>query len=591
MASIHIYVNVISSPTHISYSRVSKMPRPNKTSFKRKSIPFNDKLKILERVKKGEKISAIAKSLGLNEATVRTIKKAEIKIKENVDAGCARGAKRSTRARDIDLVKMEKALYIWIEDCAQKKVPLDGNILKQKALKIFQHLKISNGTIDQQGKPFSASSGWFENFRKRYDLHNLKLGGERASADTEAAEKYPAEFAKIVEEGGYTAEQVFNADETGLYWKKMPSRTYVAKELKSVPGHKVAKERVSLLLCSNASGNCLMKPLFINRSLNPRALKGVDKTLLPVYWEANKKAWMTAYVFENWFYKCFVPDAEKFLMEKNLAFKVLLILDNASVHPENLIHSNVKVIFLPPNTTSLIQPLDQGAISTFKAYYIRKAFEIILEKLEGDDEKTIVEAWKEFSIYDCVKMVELSRKEMKVSTLNGCWKNLWPEAVLSKKDTPPAEDEMTRIISVAKRIGGDGFVDMTIEDINELLDDPLLNEEELIQLVDEPEPLASGIENTDDDIAENMANLTIDDLVYAIELSKKLCAIFNDKDNLLDRSNTFQKQVQQCMAPYKDLLEGMKNAKAETMASSSEKVPTRPTDVATPMCSKDLEKV
>lgn len=78
-----------------------------------------------------------------------------------------------------------------MEDCEQKKVPLDGHILKQKALTIFKHLKESNGCNDQQVKPFSASSGWFENFKNRFDLHNVKLGGERASADTEAAEKYP----------------------------------------------------------------------------------------------------------------------------------------------------------------------------------------------------------------------------------------------------------------------------------------------------------------------------------------------------------------------------------------------------------------
>lgn len=179
------------------------MPRKNKTSFKRKSISFEDKLKILDRLRLGERSSSIAKSLNLNEATVRTIKKSEIKIKEHFSAGSTRSAKRSTRTRDIDLVKMEKALYIWIEDCEQKKVPVDGHILKQKALKIFKHLKETNGCNDQQAKPFSASSGWFENFKKRFALHNVKLGGERASADTEAAEKYPEELAKIIKDGGY----------------------------------------------------------------------------------------------------------------------------------------------------------------------------------------------------------------------------------------------------------------------------------------------------------------------------------------------------------------------------------------------------
>lgn len=532
------------------------MPRTNKTSFKRKSISFDEKLKILNRINLGEKITSIAKSLQLNEATVRTIKKSEIKIKENVSAVSARSAKRATRARDIDLIKMEKALYIWIEDCEQKKVPLDGNILKQKALKIFEHLKNANGSNNQSPRVFSASSGWFENFKKRFALHNVKLGGERASADTESAEAYPAKLQKIIEDGGYTADQVFNADETGLYWKKMPSRTYVAKEMKSVPGHKAAKDRVSLLLCSNASGNCLMKPLLINRSLNPRAMKNIDKSALPVYWEANKKAWMTAYVFENWFNKSFVPDAQKFMKEKNLDFKVLLILDNASVHPDDLSHPNVKIIFLPPNTTSLIQPLDQGVISTFKAYYIRKAFELILEKLESDPNKTVISAWKEFSIYDCVKIVESSIKELKVSTLNGCWRKLWPGVVPPKNAALSVDIEINRIISVANRIGGQGFNDLNTDDLTELLDDPLLNENDLIELVNELEqPETCNVEHMDEEIDTQNMNLTAADLSNAIELSNKLCAIFTEKDHLFSRSDTFKNGIQKCMAPYRDLLE------------------------------------
>ncbi|GFY02869.1 hypothetical protein TNCV_3507491 [Trichonephila clavipes] len=42
---------------------------------------------------------------------------------------------------------------------------------------------------------------------------------EVASADEEAARKYPEKLAKIIKDGEYCAHQVFNADETGLFWK------------------------------------------------------------------------------------------------------------------------------------------------------------------------------------------------------------------------------------------------------------------------------------------------------------------------------------------------------------------------------------
>ncbi|GFW35017.1 tigger transposable element-derived protein 2 [Trichonephila clavipes] len=99
----------------------------------------------------------------------------------------------------------------------------------------------------------------------------------------------------------------------------------------------------------------MLKPLLINKSLRPHALKGKDLKQLPVHWMANPKAWMTTAIFTEWFNNCFVPEVEAYMKEKSLDFKVLLIVDNAAIHPQ-LEHPNVQLVFLPPNTTSLIQP-------------------------------------------------------------------------------------------------------------------------------------------------------------------------------------------------------------------------------------------
>ncbi|GFV70933.1 tigger transposable element-derived protein 1 [Trichonephila clavipes] len=79
----------------------------------------------------------------------------------------------------------------------------------------------------------------------RNALHNIKITGESATADEGAAKIFPEELAKIIEDGYYSADQVFNADETGLYWKKMPNRTYIAKDEKTASGHK-ANEIINL---------------------------------------------------------------------------------------------------------------------------------------------------------------------------------------------------------------------------------------------------------------------------------------------------------------------------------------------------------
>ena len=58
--------------------------------------------------------------------------------------------------------------------------------------------------------------------------------------------------------------------------------------------------------------------------------------------------------------------------------KVALIIDNCPVHPEIENLSHVKLIFLPPNTTSVIQPMDQGVIRSLIAHYRKRLVRAIL---------------------------------------------------------------------------------------------------------------------------------------------------------------------------------------------------------------------
>jgi hypothetical protein len=139
-----------------------------------------------------------------------------------------------------------------------------------------------------------------------------------------------------------------------------------------MPGFKISKDRLMLLLGGNVAGDCKIKPLLVYHSENPRTFKNISKTSLPVVWKSNRKAWVTQEIFQDWFLHHFVHEVEKYCKENNLPFKILLLVDNAPGHPTTVCdyNQNIKVIFLPTNTTSIIQPMDQGLIQIFKKYYL-----------------------------------------------------------------------------------------------------------------------------------------------------------------------------------------------------------------------------
>ena len=113
--------------------------------------------------------------------------------------------------------------------------------------------------------------------------------------------------------------------------------------------------------------------MFIHKSKKPRCFKHMDMNSLPVHYYSQKKAWMDTKLFEQWFHDRFVPHVKKYCEENKISFKILLFLDNAPAHPSTETlqsrDGNVKVMFLPPNTTSILQPMDQGILEAMKRRY------------------------------------------------------------------------------------------------------------------------------------------------------------------------------------------------------------------------------
>ncbi|KAF2894705.1 hypothetical protein ILUMI_11465 [Ignelater luminosus] len=103
---------------------------------------------------------------------------------------------------------------------------------------------------------FKASNGWFNRFKSRCNWHSV-------AKSEEAASLYPEILTAMIDEGGYTSQTIFNVDETGLFRKKMPERTFIAREEKTFSGFMSTKNRLKVMVGTNAAGDCKLKPLLV----------------------------------------------------------------------------------------------------------------------------------------------------------------------------------------------------------------------------------------------------------------------------------------------------------------------------------------
>jgi hypothetical protein len=140
------------------------------------------------------------------------------------------------------------------------------------------------------GEEFVCSAGWIDRFKLCHDISFRKVSGEARGVNNDMTTEWlTAMWSNVCK--GFADNDIFNADETGIFFRLTPDRTLKFKGQKCV-GSKLSKDRITVLACAKADRTEKRILLVIGKSKNPRCFKNVKS--LPVHYSTNKKAWMTS---------------------------------------------------------------------------------------------------------------------------------------------------------------------------------------------------------------------------------------------------------------------------------------------------------
>ena len=235
-----------------------------------------------------------------------------------------------------------------------------------------------------------------------------------------------------------------------------------------------------------------------------------------------------------------------------------MFLDNALVHPEGLQgkYSNIKVVFLPKNTTSRLQPLDAGIIKNFKVKYRKKLLRHVISRIKNDLSASDIA--KEVDILQAITWVAAAWNEVTEKTIRNCFAKCGILKQTAENDDAELDGEfaelfkeLTEMDEVENDLTADGYIDFEINvtschsPINsEMVDwkatsiqnccDEYVNKE-YVELDSEDDQEPDGVEDEQESfqVSPREALAMIDHLMYTNGLNNNdQKALFQVKENI-----------------------------------------------------------
>jgi len=197
----------------------------------RKALTLEKKIELITDKGHGMSTRDLVIKYGISKSSVANIIRRKEEYLSDYASNCNKGIKR--KQKDDGGQKIDELVFEWFTVQRSKNIPISGPILQEKARQFAEQLGYLPGE-------FKGSNGWLEKFRTRHAISSHVISGESTSVDNSTVEEWSKRLLTIID--GYDKNNIFNADETGLFYRALPDRSLVLKKEECKGGKKVKKD-------------------------------------------------------------------------------------------------------------------------------------------------------------------------------------------------------------------------------------------------------------------------------------------------------------------------------------------------------------
>lgn len=371
---------------------------------------------------------------------------------------------------------LDNALFEWEQQMIKQKVTVTNEALKKMAKEIFHKLPQYHNI-----EPPKFSTGWLVGYRARFQIEKRFRLDHPGAQDRATVDEQLERICKRLKD--YKSEDIYNVDETALFWKLSPDATF-ARETQGKGT--LEKASITVIFACNVTGTRKLPLWIIGKAQKPRcfANTGARMENFLIVWQYNGEALMTGAMFEEYL---------RWFDDQMVGREVCLLIDEFSSHTTGVdfLHSvspngllNTEIIILPTSSTFFSQPLEQGIVRSWKAHYRRRWLAFMCNEFDAGRDpmksmnvlqaiRWVIAAWE----YD-VTPVNVRHCWIKSQILGpkytpgiAGWNNLVSDDLKMFNDTMIQMEQQIQCLAEQKRIKSAMDIATFVSPVGEVVDD------------------------------------------------------------------------------------------------------------------------